>query len=113
VTNRTVLDIRKNRGTTDGIYTMKRVQQITDRKQQPLFLLFVDLTAAFDHIQLFKSIEIRFPDDMYPRLLPSSINCIHTQRLRIMKQKQPLKQRLEFVKVDQRVHSSSICISIL
>ena len=41
---------RKNRGTTDGIYTIKRVQQITNRKKQPLFLLFVDLGTAFDRI---------------------------------------------------------------
>lgn len=62
---------RKNRGTTDGIYGLKRVQQITNRKQQPLFLLFVDLTAAFDHIPrnwLFGSIKMRFPDYNPPRL---------------------------------------------
>ena len=55
---------RKDRGTTDGIYTVKRVQQISDKKKQPLFLLFVDLTAAFDHISrkwLFDSIRLRFP----------------------------------------------------
>ena len=54
---------RQDRGTTDGIYTVKRVQQITHRKKQPLFLLFVDLTAAFDHIPrkwLFDSIKLRF-----------------------------------------------------
>ena len=54
---------RKDRGTTEGIYTIKRIQQITDRKKQPLFLLFVDLTAAFDHIPrdwLFESIRLRF-----------------------------------------------------
>ena len=62
---------RQNRGTTDGIFTLKRVQQITHRKMQPLFLLFIDLTAAFDHIPrswLFKSIEMRFPEGMFPRL---------------------------------------------
>ena len=62
---------RKNRGTTDGIFTLKRTQQITNRKNQPLFLLFVDLTAAFDHIPrkwLFESIKKRFPTDTYPRL---------------------------------------------
>jgi hypothetical protein len=37
---------RQNRGTTDGIYTVKRVQQITNRKKQPLYLLFVDLTEV-------------------------------------------------------------------
>jgi hypothetical protein len=55
---------RKDRGTTDGIFTAKRVQQITDRKKQPLYLLFVDLSAALDHINrkwLFESIRLRFP----------------------------------------------------
>ena len=37
-------------GTTDGIYSMKRIHQISNRKKQPLYLLFVDLTAAFDRI---------------------------------------------------------------
>ena len=61
---------RKNRGTTDGIYGIKRIQQITNRKKQLLFLLFVDLSAAFDHIPrnwLFGSIKMRFPDNP-PRL---------------------------------------------
>ena len=62
---------RKNRGTTEGIYTAKRIQQITNRKKQPLFLLFVDLTAAFDHIPrkwLFRSIQLRFADERLPRV---------------------------------------------
>ena len=62
---------RKNRGTTDGIYTIKRVQQVTHKKQQPLFLLFVDLTAAFDHVPrkwLFDSIRLRFPTEHNLRL---------------------------------------------
>lgn len=62
---------RKDRGTTDGIYTIKRVQQITDKKKQPLFLLFVDLKAAFDHISrkwLFDAIKLRFPAGENPKL---------------------------------------------
>ena len=57
---------RKNRGTTDGIFTVKRIHQISNRKTQPLYLLFVDLTAAFDHIPrdwLFQSIRMRFDTD--------------------------------------------------
>jgi len=52
-----------DRGTTEAIYTVKRIQQISNRKKQPLFLLFVDLSAAFDHIPrkwLFESIRLRF-----------------------------------------------------
>jgi len=50
-------------GITDGIYTVKRAHQISNCKKQPLYLLFVDLTAAFDHIPrkwLFDSIRLRF-----------------------------------------------------
>ena len=62
---------RKDRGTTEGIYTVKRIHQITNRKKQMLFLLFVDLTAAFDHIPrswLFRSIQLRFADERLPRV---------------------------------------------
>jgi hypothetical protein len=53
------------------VYTVKIAQQITNRKKQPLFLLFVDLTAAFDHIPrkwLFDSIQLRFKNERKPRL---------------------------------------------
>ena len=68
---------RPSRGTTDGIYTVKRVQQITNRKKQPLFLLFVDLSAAFDHIPrkwLFDSISLRF----FNKRTPQSIKILET-----------------------------------
>ena len=57
---------RIGRGTTDGIFIAKRVQQITDKMKKPVFLLFVDLTAAFDHFErewLFKTIYQRFSND--------------------------------------------------
>ena len=72
---------RSNRGTTDGIYAIKRTQQISNRKQQPLYLLFVDLSAAFDHIPrkwLFQSIKLRFQNDRSPqmfRILETLYNC--------------------------------------
>lgn len=62
---------RKGRGTTDGIYVVKRTQQIINRKKQTLFLLFVDLSAAFDHIPrswLFDTIKLRFSEGKYPRI---------------------------------------------
>ena len=55
---------RSGRGTADGIYITKRVQQITDQMETPLYILFVDLTAAFDHVVrawLFKYIYQRLP----------------------------------------------------
>ena len=55
---------RKNRDTTDGIYSMNRTHQISNHKKLPLYLLFVDLTAAFDRIPrkwLSDPIRIHFP----------------------------------------------------
>ena len=63
---------RPNRGTTDGIYTVKRIHQISHRKEQPLYLLFVDLSAAFDHIPrkwLFDTIRLRFTDKKLPIMI--------------------------------------------
>ena len=56
---------RPGRGTTDGIYLVKRLQQISNSRKRPLYILFIDLTAAFDHVNrdwLFASIKKRFPD---------------------------------------------------
>ena len=57
---------RPGRGTTDGIYLVKRLQQISNLTKKPVYALFVDLTAAFDHINrdwLFTSIKQRFPNN--------------------------------------------------
>ena len=54
---------RSGRGTADGIYITKRVQQITDQIEKPVYILFIDLSAAFDHVVrpwLFQSIYQRF-----------------------------------------------------
>ena len=63
------MDFEKNRGTAEGIYTIKWIQHITDRKKQRLFLLFVDLSAAFDRKQrlflLFVDLSAAF--DRFPR----------------------------------------------
>ena len=56
---------RSSRGTTDGLYILKRIQQISNSSKKQLYALFVDLTAAFDHVRrnwLFKSIKQRFPN---------------------------------------------------
>ena len=63
---------RSGRGTADGIYITKRIQQITDQMKKPTFLLFVDLTAAFDHVVrkwMFKSIYQRFPQEADTKLI--------------------------------------------
>ena len=41
---------RSGRGTTEGIYIVKRLQQISHSTKKPIYSLFVDLSAAFDHI---------------------------------------------------------------
>ena len=63
---------RSGRGTADGIFITKRIQQITDKMKKPAYVLFVDLTAAFDHIVrkwLFKSIYQRFPPESETKLI--------------------------------------------
>ena len=68
---------RQNRGTTDGIFIVKQVQQICHKRKNAVFALFVDLTSAFDHINrdwMFKTITQRFPlgaDDKLISLLKS------------------------------------------
>ena len=42
---------RSSRGTTDGLYILKRIQQISNSSKKQLYALFVDLTAAFDHVR--------------------------------------------------------------
>ena len=57
---------RSARGTTDGIFIAKSIQQITDIMKKPTPVLFVDLTAAFDHVErnwLFMTIEKRFANN--------------------------------------------------
>lgn len=55
---------RSGRGTTDGIYIIKRIQQISDKMKKPIYALFVDLKAAFDNVDrklMFETIRKRFP----------------------------------------------------
>ena len=58
---------RQNRGTNDATFVTKRFQQITNDQSTTGFLLFVDLSAAFDHIArswLWKSIRLRLPTEL-------------------------------------------------
>ena len=41
---------RQARGTTDGVFVIKSVQQITNKMKKKVYLLFVDLSPAFDHV---------------------------------------------------------------
>ena len=55
---------RSGSGTADSIFITKRIQQISEGMKKPVYALFIDLSAAFDHINhswLFKSISLRFP----------------------------------------------------
>lgn len=63
---------RTGRGTTDGLFLAKSLQQIAHKTNRKLYALFVDLTAAFDHIDrtwLFKSIKQRFHNDADCKLI--------------------------------------------
>ena len=57
-----LLGFRSGRGTADGIYIVKRIQQSSYRSNKPVYALFVDLSAAFDHVNrdwLFQFINLR------------------------------------------------------
>lgn len=54
---------RPGEGTADAIYISKRIHQIYNRKESQLFLLLVDLSAAFDHIVRDWMIRLRFGSD--------------------------------------------------
>ena len=56
---------RTERGTSDGIFIVKSIQQITNKMKKTVYAVFVDLTAAFDHVErgwVFKSIKNRLPE---------------------------------------------------
>ena len=56
---------RQGRGTTDAIFILKRVQQICRKGKKKVYALFIDLTAAFDHVNrkwMFQSILQRLPE---------------------------------------------------
>ena len=57
---------RRARGTTDGIFIVKRVQQISEKMKKPVYALFVDLSAVFDNVRrewMFKSIKNRHSNE--------------------------------------------------
>ena len=59
---RTQFGFRKGVGCNDAIYMVKQLQEIASTSQQNLYCCFIDLSAAFDHINrdiLFKTIKNR------------------------------------------------------
>ena len=61
---RTQFGFRKGTGCNDGIYVVRQLQEIASASQRQLYACFVDLTAAFDHINrkmLFQTIRNRLP----------------------------------------------------
>ena len=68
---------RSSRGTTDAIFILKRIHQITDKMKAPTFLLFIDLAAAFDHVDrklMFQTIRKR----LHPRSDTKLIELLET-----------------------------------
>ena len=96
-------EFRQNRGTADGIYNIKRIQQISNRKLQPLYFVFVDLSAAFDHIPrqwMFDSIKLRFKDDQSSLLIDILEKLYENTSLTF--------EEATFVKEDQKAQTCSI-----
>ena len=72
---RTQFGFRSGLGCNDGIYAMKQLQDIACLSQRKLYCCFIDLTAAFDHVNrdlLFKTIRCRLP----PNTLSNNISII-------------------------------------
>ena len=64
---RTQFGFRLSVSCNDGIYMVKQLQHIASISDKPLYACFVDLTAAFDHIDrklLFKTIRNRLPGNV-------------------------------------------------
>ncbi|XP_066925162.1 uncharacterized protein [Clytia hemisphaerica] len=59
---------RQNRGTTDGIFILKQIQQITDRKKQPLFLLNTVIKNVENFIYLGTYIRFDQPNTGDPEI---------------------------------------------
>ena len=60
------------RGTADGIFIAKRSQQISENMKKKVYVLFVDLSAAFDHVErgwMFRSIKNRFKNEANVELI--------------------------------------------
>ena len=58
---------RTGRGTTDGIFLAKALQQVSKKTGKEMNVLFVDLSAAFDHVDrrwLFKTIKQRLQNNI-------------------------------------------------
>ena len=58
---------RRGRGTTDGLFLAKSLQQIAKKTGKEINILFVDLTAAFDHVNrrwLFRTLRQRLKDNI-------------------------------------------------
>jgi len=66
---RSQFGFRSGVGCNDGIFMIKQLQDIASSTQRKLYICFVDLTAAFDHVNrdlLFKSIKKRLHDTQNP-----------------------------------------------
>ena len=65
-------DFISGRGTTDEIYIVKCIHQITDKMKKPSYALFIDLTKAFDHVDrdlMFKTVSQRLVSTSNTKLI--------------------------------------------
>ena len=75
---------RRGRGTTDGIFLAKSLQQIAKKTGKEINVLFVDLTAAFDYVNrrwLFRTISQRLKGNIDSRCSTFSKHSILRQHL--------------------------------
>ena len=86
---RTQFGFRTGVGCNDGIFMVKQIQDIASLTQRKLFICFVDLTAAFDHVNrdlMFKSINKRLGENsndvninIVQELYKRTVSFLHNQ----------------------------------
>ena len=85
---RTQFGFRKGCGANDAIYLLRNLQDIASISQRKLYTCFIDLTAAFDHVNrdlLFKTIRNRLASrantniDLVESLYRSTTSYLHNQ----------------------------------
>ena len=114
--SRTQFGFRSGLGCNDGIYALKQLHEIASSSDRKLYVCFIDLSAAFDHVNrdlLFRTIHCRLP----PGLQSNNLEIMkilqgHIYKVKILT-KIPSVHHLVFGRVVKKDHPSTTCTQIL
>ena len=65
---------RPNRSTTDMMFVIRRLQQLSRKKQIPLYVCFIDLTKAYDSVDRTRLWTVLARFGVPQRIILSSVN---------------------------------------